>query len=113
MAILDDSYPFGLSFGPASSRDDCLHSAKSLYKKLLVLAPGSTLLHFDVIGVLAYNTDGSFDEGKAKALVRLFRPDDNDDISLVSFCQSCDSVYKVREELCSFDELSLLDSSVP
>lgn len=109
LAFLDDSHPFGLSFGPASSRDDCLRSAKALYKKLLFLAPGSPVLQFDVIGVLAYNTDGSFDEGKAKALVRLFRPDENNDISLVSFCQSCDQVYKVGEML----RLALHGSFVP
>ena len=80
-----------------------MKSAKGLYKRLLFLSPGSPVLHFDVIGVLAYNTDGCFDEGKAKALVRLFRPDGNDDVSLVAFCQSCDGVYKVSEKLCSFD----------
>lgn len=111
LAFLDDSHPFGLSFGPASSRDDCLRSAKALYKKLLFLAPGSTVLQFDVIGVLAYNTDGSFDEGKAKALVRLFRPDENNDISLVSFCQSCDQVYKrLRYLRASVGNSTLIDN---
>ena len=94
LSFLEDSHPFGLSFGPAFSRDSCIKSSKALYKRLLALTPGSTVLHFDVIGVLAYNADDSFDERKAKELVKLFRPDKNDEISLLAFVQSCDSAYK-------------------
>ena len=42
----------------------------------------------------AYNADDSFDERKAKELVKIFRPDKNDEISLLAFVQSCDSAYK-------------------
>jgi small-conductance mechanosensitive channel len=94
LSFLEDSHPFGLSFGPAFSRDSCIKSAKALYRRLLALTPGSTVLHFDVIGVLAYNADDSFDEKKAKELVKLFRPDKHDEISLLAFVQSCDSAYK-------------------
>ena len=94
LSFLEDSHPFGLSFGPAFSRDSCIKSSKALYRRLLALTPGSTVLHFDVIGVLAYNSDGSFDEKKAKELVKLFRPDKHDEISLLAFVQSCDSAYK-------------------
>lgn len=94
LAFLEDSHPFGLSFGPAFSRDSCIKSSKALYKGLLALTPESTTLHFDVIGVLAYNVDGSFDGMKAKELVKLFRPNKNDEISLLAFVQSCDSAYK-------------------
>ena len=93
LLFLEDSHPFGLSFGPAHTRDSCIKSAKALYKRLLELAPEEPVLHFDVIGVLAYNDD-SFDERKAKQLVKLFRPDKNDGISLLAFIQSCDSAYK-------------------
>ncbi len=94
LSFLEDTHPFGLSFGPAVSRDSCIKSAKALYRRLLALTPGSPVLHFDVIGVLAYNADDSFDEKKAKELVKLFRPDKNDEISLLAFVQSCDSAYK-------------------
>ncbi len=94
LAFLEDSHPFGLSFGPAFSRDSCIKSSKALYKGLLALTPESATLHFDVIGVLAYNVDGSFDGMKAKELVKLFRPNKNDEISLLAFVQSCDSAYK-------------------
>jgi hypothetical protein len=52
------------------------------------------VLHFDVIGVLAYNTDGTFDDKKAKSLVKLFRPDKFHEVSLLHFVQSCDGIYK-------------------
>ena len=42
----------------------------------------------------AYEADGNFDERKAKGLVRLFRPDKFDELSLLAFVQSCDGVYK-------------------
>jgi small-conductance mechanosensitive channel len=94
LSFLEDTHPFGLSFGPANNRDTCIKSAKTLYRRLLALTPGSTVLHFDVIGVLAYNADGSFDERKAKELVKLFRPDKHDEINLLAFVQSCDTAYK-------------------
>eukprot|EP00970_Alexandrium_tamarense_P009980 scaffold1976_cov187-Alexandrium_tamarense.AAC.9 len=75
LSFLDDSHPFGLSFGPAFTRETCIKSSKSLYKRLLGFNPDSPVLHFDVIGVLAYDAEGNFDEQKAKGLVRLFRPD--------------------------------------
>lgn len=94
LSFLDDSHPFGSSFGPAFTRDSCIKSAKSLYKRLLELSPGSSTLNFDIIGVLAYNIDGTFDDKKAKSLVKLFRPDKYDEVSLLNFVQSCDGVYK-------------------
>lgn len=42
----------------------------------------------------AYEADGQFDEHKAKGMVRLFRPDKFDEVSLLAFVQSCDGVYK-------------------
>ncbi|KAL7500365.1 hypothetical protein ACHAWT_008467, partial [Skeletonema menzelii] len=110
LSFLEDSHPFGLSFGPAFSRDSCIKSSKALYKGLLALTPGSTILHFDVIGVLAYNPDGSFDDRKAKELVNLFRPDKHDEISLLAFVQSCDSAYKkLRYLRASISNSTLID----
>ena len=81
-----------------------------MYKGLLALTPGSTILHFDVIGVLAYNPDGSFDDRKAKELVNLFRPDKHDEISLLAFVQSCDSAYKkLRYLRASISNSTLID----
>ena len=57
LLFLDDTHPFGYSFGPAFTRESCIKSSKSLYKRLLSLSPGSPVVHFDVIGVVS---DGSF-----------------------------------------------------
>jgi len=94
LSFLDDDYPFGLAFGPAFDRNSCIDSSRSLYKRLLAFDTNSPVLHFDVIGVLAYESDGEFDETKAKALVRLIRPDKHDAVTLLAFVQSCDYVYK-------------------
>lgn len=66
LAFLDDEQPFGTSFGPAFDRDSCINSSRTLYKRLLAFEPSSPVLNFDVIGVLAYDADGNFDEKKAK-----------------------------------------------
>jgi len=111
LSFLDDTHPFGNSFGPAFSRDSCIKSAKRLYVRLLALSPGSPVLHFDVIGVLAYNIDGTFEDRKAKSLVRLFRPGKFDDVSLLHFVQSCDGVYKkLRYLRASVGNSTLIDS---
>eukprot|EP00804_Cyclotella_cryptica_P009864 CCRYP_014152-RA/>CCRYP_014152-RA protein AED:0.26 eAED:0.26 QI:897/1/1/1/0.88/0.8/10/620/1334 len=94
LSFLDDEHPFGLSFGPAFTRDSCIKSSRELYTSLLAFDTDSPVLHFDVIGVLAYDSDGNFDERKAKGLVRLFRPDRFDEVTLLAFVQSCDGVYK-------------------
>mmetsp|Transcript_57437 Transcript_57437/g.121884 ORF Transcript_57437/g.121884 Transcript_57437/m.121884 type:complete len:1390 (-) Transcript_57437:180-4349(-) len=110
LSLLQDTEPFGYSFGDASSRDSCIKSSKKLYKRLLSLSPGSSVLQFDLIGVLAYNVDGTFDDKKAKSLVRLFRPDKFDEVSLLHFVQSCDGVYKKIRYLCaSVGNSSLID----
>ena len=111
LAFLNDDHPFGSNYGPASTREENLKSAKGLYRRLLELDPGSATLHFDVIGVLAYNTDGSFDVSKAKSLVRMFRPGINDEVTLLHFVQSCDSVYKrIRYLRAGIANSTLIDS---
>lgn len=94
MAFTESSFPFSPSFGTVNTRDQCIRNAQKVYKKLLRYEPGETTLSFDVIGVLAFDDQGNFDEGKAKSLVHLFPPDRFDEISLLAFVQSCDHVYK-------------------
>ena len=53
MQFLNDMQPFGASFGPAFTRDLCIESSKSLYKRLLSLSPGAIVLPFDVICVVS------------------------------------------------------------
>ena len=93
LGFLDDTHPFGSSYGPGNTREENIKSAKNLYRKLLQLEPGSPTVHFDVIGVLAYNIDGTFDSAKAKSLVKLFRPSRYDTVSLLHFVQCEYMVY--------------------
>jgi len=38
LPFLNDTHPFGSAFGPAHTRDSCIKSAKSLYRRLLALS---------------------------------------------------------------------------
>lgn len=61
---------------------------------MLRFTPGESVLHFDIIGVLAYDDDGELDEDRAQALLGVFLPDKDDLLPQISFVQSCDYVYK-------------------
>lgn len=92
--MMDTPYPFGKYFGKASNRDECIASAKKTYLRLLKLDPSSTVLSFDVIALLAIDSNGDVDERRKTVLRRLFRPDRSNELSLLAFVQVCDSVYK-------------------
>jgi hypothetical protein len=54
----------------------------------------SSVLSFDVIGLLALRANGVDDEAKKLVLKRIFRPDRFGEIPLLAFVQACDSVYR-------------------
>lgn len=91
---MDLHHPFSTAFGPASTRDECIASAQNVYHRLLQLSPGSKVLSYDVLRVLASNQDGTEDPVKRRQLRQLFRPDAFNELSLLAFIQSCDTVYK-------------------
>jgi len=111
LGFLDDTHPFGSSYGPGNTREENIKSAKNLYRKLLQLEPGSPTVHFDVIGVLAYNIDGTFDSAKAKALVKLFRPSRYDTVSLLHFVQ-CEYMVGVDIDI-TYRLYSLTNINIP
>lgn len=95
LSYMDDSHPFSDSFGPSNTRDSCVRSAQKVYARLLKFAPESEVLPFEVIGALAYaDESGNISIEKKNALRTLFRPDRNDQITMVAFVQTCDWVYK-------------------
>mmetsp|Transcript_8520 Transcript_8520/g.25234 ORF Transcript_8520/g.25234 Transcript_8520/m.25234 type:complete len:510 (-) Transcript_8520:670-2199(-) len=102
LSKLDSKYPFSYSFGKAGMRDQCVQSAQSLYLRLLGSSPDRTL-HFNVLGLLALQPDGSLNEDKLKSLIKVFRPDRDGRLSLIDFVKSVDAVYK---------EIKLLRASV-
>lgn len=74
------------------------------------LDPSSSTLSFDVIGVLSIDSDGVEDESKKRVLRRMFRPDRFNEITLLAFVQTYDSVYKrLRYFRASVGNSSLID----
>lgn len=100
LTFLDDLFPFGEAFGPASSRDQVLDSAETVYHRLLKMCPEHCNLSYEVFDILIDRDDGKLlCDAKKKSLKRLFRPDANREISALSFLQGCDGLYK---KLCFF-----------
>lgn len=94
LTIMNTPFPFSTYFGKASTRDECILSAKKTYFRLLELDPGSADLSFDVIALLAIDSNGNVDERRKTVLRRFFRPDQFNELTLLAFVQVCDSVYR-------------------
>ena len=93
---MEGPFPFSHAYGLADSREHCITSAIRVYKRLLKFVPQDeepTLL-YDVIGALAYHSNGEWDEKRALELMRFFTPDKDYRMSRNAFVQSCDQVYK-------------------
>jgi small-conductance mechanosensitive channel len=107
---MDLEHPFSEAFGPASTRDELIVSAQNVYVRLLKLAPGSRVLPAPVLTALSDNEDGTVDKAKKNALRNLFRPDSGDNVPLLAFIQSCDTVYKkLRYFRASVGNASVID----
>jgi small-conductance mechanosensitive channel len=94
LSYLHDTYPFGDDFGPAANRDECIASSHRDFWLLMKLAPLKQALPFDVLKLIARNKDGAEDKAKVMAIRRLFRPNASNNITLLAFVQSCDTIYK-------------------
>lgn len=91
---MDGGNPLSVPFGPASTRNECLKSSQKLYRKLLLQNPRDRVLNFDTLLVLAIDKKGKLNKSKARALIRLFRPDRKGNLTLLDFVRSCDNLYK-------------------
>jgi hypothetical protein len=91
---MDLEYPFSEAFGPAATRDEMIDSAELVYERLLRLSPDSVNLAFSVLQLLCIEDDGSHNKQKHRVLKTLFRPNHKGELTLVSFIQACDTVYK-------------------
>lgn len=111
---MDDEQAFGESFGAASSRDDVISSAHTVYHKLLKMTPGRDMLSCDIFDMLAEEDDGvTVNRAKKKAFRKLFRPDANNELSSLAFIQSCDSLYKrLRFFRASVGNASVIDHAL-
>jgi hypothetical protein len=110
LSYMDESHPFGESFGPATTRDECIASAHSVYYRLLKLTPDIDVLSNEVLSMLAQDEDGNEIVPKQVALKRLFRPDRYNQLPLLAFLQSCDTLYKkLRYFRASVGNASVID----
>jgi len=91
---LDEPCLFSSYYGLTRTRLECIECAEAVYKRLLSHTPYEKSLPFETLSLGAIDDRGILEEEKVKALIRLFRPDRNGDLSLLDFVQSCDNVYK-------------------
>lgn len=94
LQYLDTQFPFSVTFGPASTREDCVRSAESVYKQLKVATPNSQNVIFDTLALTSIQRDGTLDDHKLRELIKVFRPDREGNLTLLDFCKSVDAVYK-------------------
>jgi hypothetical protein len=107
---MDLDFPFSEAFGRASTRNEMIISAEVVYNRLMHLSPEPDVLSFSVFKILLLQEDGDEDKDKRKALRNLFRPDRNDNLPLLSFVQTCDTVYKkIRYFRASVGNASVID----
>jgi len=92
--LINNKFPFSPAFGNARTRKDCMESAQDTYEKLLLLSPGSDLLPFETISLIALGDNGEIDEKKIKSLIKLLRPNKDGNLSRLDFVKSCDRLYK-------------------
>jgi hypothetical protein len=111
LAFIQQRFPFSLAFGIADSREACVESAQEVYKRLMLMynndkemsSTEDKILKFETIAILAIVKSGQIDQEKAKALIKLFRPDRQGNLSALDFVKSVDAVYR---------EFRLLDASI-
>ena len=84
---LDSAYPFSSAFGKADTRDHCIQSSQDLYFRLLEHSSDKKF-HFNVLGLVALQRDGSLDQDKLKSLIKVFRPDRDGRLGLLDFVKS-------------------------
>lgn len=94
VAMMDDTYPFTPAFGLAKTRAVCVESSERLYETLLKDTPNETLLPFETLSRIAYDSKGQLMRDKTKALIKLFRPDRQGFLTKLEFVSSIDDVYR-------------------
>ena len=92
---MDLSYPFSTAFGLANNRENCVRSAKEIYRLLLRSNTEDDTLNFETRSVIARDpVTQDIDNTKVKELVRIFRPERDGTLDLIGFIRSIDRVYK-------------------
>lgn len=113
LTFMDDDRPFGEAFGPAATRDDFLSAAQAVFRRLLCMTPGREKVAADLFVALAQDENGEIDRAKKNALHKLFRPDAENELGLLAFLQSADTVYRrLRFFRASVGNASVIDHAL-
>jgi len=111
--IMGQQRPFGKAFGDASTRDECVLSAQSIYRSLLKLTPHETDIPYDTLMLITQNCEQDELENKVDALRSLFRPNRGNILTELAFVSSCDAVYRrLRYFYASVANAVVLDSLI-
>ncbi len=71
-----------------------MESGIDVYKRLCHHNLSRSVLNFDTLTILARDEKGKVDKEKARALIFLFRPDSEGNITLLNFLKANDKVYR-------------------
>ena len=86
LAFVSDEYPFSPAFGSVRTREDCVKSAQVVFDRLT----GGTTLNFEVLCLVAKDSEGNIDRNIVRELIRVFRPNRNGELSKLDFVKSVD-----------------------
>lgn len=67
-----------------------MDSSEALFNRLVENDPNVNLLPFETLAQLAYDSNGELIRQKAKALIKLFRPDRQGYMNKIDFLNSID-----------------------
>eukprot|EP00977_Amphora_coffeiformis_P004440 scaffold945_cov170-Amphora_coffeaeformis.AAC.20 len=111
--FMDEPYPLGEAFGPATTRDEVLKSAADVYRRM-ASSPDSSVLSCDVLYLLTEDEDGvTVDKSKRRAIRKLFQPNADNEVSILHFVKACDSLYRrMRYFRASVGNASVIDHAL-
>jgi hypothetical protein len=95
LRFMHESHLFGGAFGPAGNRNECIESAHKIFYRLNNLSsPKKAALPYRILELAAISDNELIEGDTDRALQKLFQPDSRNELSLLAFVQSIDSVYK-------------------
>jgi hypothetical protein len=94
LSTLNTNFPFGVRFGLAGTRVECIASSEKVYKSLMRSNEERAILSFETLALVAVDPDGTLNQEKLKELVKVFRPDRDGNLTLLDFAKSVDAVYR-------------------
>ena len=89
LEFIGEEYPFSQAFGSVRTRENCVTSAQIVFEGLIQGSAGP-FLEFEVLCLVAKDSEGNVDLATVKDLIRVFRPNRNGQLSKLDFVKSVD-----------------------